>query len=244
MPAVSKREFAAGRSYHALWARWREADKTALRVVAETVKPAIPGPDGAMHFDGILSAALLNSGLTGTTMNTLAEHVLPLPLELVWTDEAGRPLWTATDLRPAGRAAVGEAYIHKRYPTDRAQLAVRPAVNLSAGRYKDARIPLATLAAGRFEAWCIGIAEDVRALLAEVTHIGRKGADGFGRVARWTVEPAEVDRAFILERRSVPLAALGDSQVAADRIDPRTSWTPPHWDARFHLPCRAPRWTI
>jgi len=249
-PAVRRSDHEAGRSWQALWQRWRDAPHAPLRVAARLAGSHVPGVDGALHLDGVLSAAALDAGPGGAITVRLPERfAVPLPLMLLWASPDGDPLWAATDFRPAidghgAGAGAGEIYIHRRYPADRAALADRPSVLTAAGRHKDVRLPIAVAAVPELEAWCLGLEREMRELVGRISHLGRKGSIGQGRVLAWTVEPAPaVDPAWILERRMVPLAALGpDVPVAAGRIAPRGAWTPPYWDAARHAPCRAPRW--
>jgi hypothetical protein len=242
-PAVSRRSYGESRSYQALWERWRAAPKAPLHIVGRLASGFVPGTDGTIHLDSILSAAVFGCDDVGAKVDPSESFVLPLPMALHWTDDAGRPLWLATDFR-ADDPRDGTVYLHSRYPDHRADLADRQGVLTSAGRYKDTRLPLRVVTAAAIEAWCIGAADDIRALLETTTHVGRKSAHGHGRVVRWEVGPAPgIDADWILDRRMTPVAALGTTAVAADRIAPRIGWTPPYWDARHHAACRRPQWT-
>lgn len=242
-PAVSRREYDAGRSYQALWSQWRSREMEPLHISGTLLAGFVGGVDDAIHLDGVLSAAVFGCQLVGAKVDPSESFVLPLPVALHWVDGAGRPLWLATNFRTAATPH-GVAYIHSRYPTYRADLADRQSVLTSAGQYKDARIPLRVTTASKIEAWCIGSADDIRELLGGVTHVGRKPAHGHGRVVRWLVQPAPgIDAEWILQRRPVPIAALGKTAIPADRVAPRTGWTPPYWDDRLHAACRRPAWT-
>lgn len=238
-PMVSDRDHAAGRSYAALWQRWRNTPVTGLKVTALMAQGYV-STVGALNLDGVLSAGLVNSPMVGTTMGGRNGFCVPLPLHLAWVSDQGWPMWAATEFVAADEQ-IGQAYLHKRHPTDRATLGPRAAVNTSAGQFKDVRLPLQVKVTGQIEAWCIGIEDDVCAILGAVTHVGRKGAIGYGRVLRWTVEPADVSLAWVLDRRTVPLAACGDADP--DRVSPRDAWTAPYWDASRHLPVRVAKWT-
>lgn len=242
-PAVSRRDYDAGRSYQALWERWRDAPKAPLHITGALVSGFIPGADDTIHLDGILSAAVFGCSKVSAKVDPSESFVLPLPVDLHWVDDAGRPLWLTTDFR-AATAQDGTAYIHSRYPGHRADLANKQSVLTTAGIYKDTRMPLRIVTAKTIEAWCFGIADEVRALLAATTHVGRKPAHGHGRIVKWEVSAAPgIDTAWILERRMTPVAALGATAITADRIAPRSGWTPPYWDARLHTTCRRPQWT-
>lgn len=238
-PMVSDRDHAAGRSYAALWQRWRNAPMVGLHVRAE-MGAGYVSTVGALNLDGVMAAGLVNSPMVGATMGGRDGFCVPLPLQLAWVSDRGWPMWAATEF-VAASAQTGQAYLHKRHPTDRAPLGARQAVNTSAGQFKDVRLPLQVRVTEALDAWCIGAADDVRAILSSVTHIGRKGAIGYGRVLRWKVEPADVSLAWVLDRRAVPLAACGDADPG--RVSPRDAWTAPYWDASRHLPVRVAKWT-
>lgn len=244
-PAVRDRDHKAGRSYTAVWERWRDAPKAPLLVRATMASGHVPTLDGTLHLDGILAAAVMGSSHVGATVGFRERFAVPLPIQLVWVSNQGWPLWAATDLKGEGGGCDAEVYIHRRHPTDRATLAAQTAVNTSAGRYRDVRLPLRTRIEPTLVGWCIGDRDLVADLLTGIEQVGRKGAIGQGRVLGWCVEPADVDLAWILDRRSVPLEYLAKVGAAAlpDRIAPHASWTPPYWDAPRHRPCRLPSWT-
>lgn len=233
------------RCWRALWQRWQNLTCEPLRVVAHLANGYIAPVDGGLHLDGILSAACFS--LYPSVINPTADrYIIPLPLSLAWVSPIGDPLWLATELRPADEAKLGVAYLHARYPVDRADLAGRRAVLTSAGRYKDARLPLAVTVADRVEGWCIGDAGQVKRLLDRIDYIGRKSAHGFGRVIKWEIAAApDVDPETILDRRAVPLDYLAEigASVAATRLAPRLGWTPPYWHPASQGPVRTAAWT-
>lgn len=244
--ACREREFGDGsrRCWRAAWRRWRQLPAEPLHVTACCASPYIAAIDGALHLDAILSAACLS--LWASVVEESAEpYIIPLPLALAWVSPDGRPLWYATELRPIGAAATGAAYLHRRYPTDRADLAARQAAPTRAGRYKDVRLPLPVTTTEAVEGWCIGDCGEVARLLDGITHIGRKAAHGRGRVLRWQVEPAaEIAPADILDRRAVPVDSLADGDwIDPARYAPRLGWTPPYWHPASQAPVRTARWT-
>lgn len=69
----------------------------------------------------------------------------------------------------------------------------RGKINTSAGDYKAYRMPVYYRSALWVEWYCVGEPEHIRYLLSTLTHIGKKTAQGWGRVARWEIEPVEED---------------------------------------------------
>lgn len=201
-------------------------------------------PDG-LHLDGLLSWAVLSSRPYPLPQHAVAT-VVPLPVQCLWTSAAGLPLWATTLLRPtAGRSVHGVEYWHKRYPSDRADWDRRGRAVTSRGRWKEYRMPLNVVRCESLEALVLGHAGRLEQLLAHVTHVGKKGSMGYGRVLRWEVVPLPIAKdetvELIQQRRPMPIEALLDSSRLLEAGMPDggyvRSWTPPHWYAPWHLPC-------
>lgn len=221
--------------------KWQmEENHAPLMVTAHLGSPYVPAVDGVVHLDAILSAgacAVINAG-PGADFE---DSVIPIPSKLLWVSEGGRPLWAASDLRPASEVADVRVYWHRRYPDDRAHLAQQMAANTSAGRWKDYRVPMTARATERLTGLCIGHEEHVGLLLSHISHVGKKPAQGKGRVLRWEVTrldmPLAEAEAAILAARPVPMdyfREMGAALPAGGRTVPRQGWTSPYWDARHH----------
>ena len=65
----------------------------------------------------------------------------------------------------------------------------RGKVIIEQGKYKAYHMPIFYRVAERIEWYCFGDKEEIEALLCTMTHIGKKAAQGWGRVVRWVVEP-------------------------------------------------------
>lgn len=221
------------------WAERVEAyaalPKRGLIVSAELVTPVVHAEEGLTHLDSILSAGTL-------TTHPVASHFpgpaccLPLPLGLAWVSPEGRPLWACSPLVATTEAVTSREYWHKRYPSHRAEFGDKQSALTSAGRYREYRTPIHAESVSSLHAVCIGNHEEIERLLATVSHIGKKGSMGYGRVARWTVVESDHTLEDVLAFRVVPLAALVDH----DSTSPPRGWTPPYWFAPWWLPCRVP----
>lgn len=198
-------------------------------------------PDGSLHLDSLLGWAVLQAHPQPVWWPSDAAAVIPVPLARAWVSPAGLPLWAASTLRPEVAAPTWRGHWHKRYPADRAEFGRRTAANLSAGRWKEYRVPVGVWHPGALVACCLGHAPTIRALLAHVTHVGKKGAAGYGRVGEWSVAPwpgapAETLTA-ILAARPVPVAAAGAVGLAIDAARVVVAgWTPPYWYRPWHGP--------
>lgn len=85
-------------------------------------------------------------------------------------------------------------YVNRKFPIAEAQAFAAPSlrrVNIGHGACRSYRIPgNVSFAEGDAIHWyCVGDAEAIRALLASVTHLGKRRAVGRGAVARWEVAP-------------------------------------------------------
>lgn len=213
--------------------------KRPLIIVAEMATPIIHAEPHCTHLDSILAFGALTTFPVESIHGAGGVSAVPLPLDLVWVSPDGLPLWACTPLRPVARHLDGKEYWHKRYPVDRAAFGQRLNAVTTAGRWKEYRTPVSTAQADRLDAMCIGHADEIRALLDVVTHIGKKGSMGYGRVARWSVIDSTHTTETILARRAVPLDYYA-GRAPLGGISPSRAWTPPYWYAPWWRPCAIP----
>lgn len=219
-------------------ARYAELPVEPLVVCAELLTPVVHAESIGTHLDSILSFAALTAHPMQSGLDS-GPCVVPLPLQLAWVSDDGRPLWACSPLMPR-QAVRGREYWHKRYPTQRAEFGERMAANTSAGRWREYRVPLATDSAEVLLALCIGNADEVlRLLTTTVSHIGKKGTQGFGRVGRWTVTPAGHTLEDVLALRAVPVEFFAGRQPTGV-LAPNKAWTPPYWYAPWWSACMVP----
>lgn len=87
----------------------------------------------------------------------------------------------------------GRDYWNKRFDSKFADLIDfgnrRGNVIIGSGDHKAYHMPVFYRVALWVEWYCIGDKSAIEALLSTMTHIGKKGAQGWGRVSRWDVEP-------------------------------------------------------
>lgn len=211
--------------------------KAPIIITAELVTPILHAERERTHLDGILSAAALTDHPTASNYDQAA--VIPLPLELAWVSPQGLPLWACTPLMPEGDGLATREYWHKRYPSQRADFGDKLNAVTSAGRWKEYRVPVHAQSIGRLYALAIGNADAVDALLSAVTHIGKKGSMGYGRVARWSITPAAHTLADVLILRPVP-AAYYDGRQPVGVLALNRGWTAPYWYSPWWADCRVP----
>lgn len=210
--------------------------KEPIIVTAELATPVIHAERDWTHLDGLLSWAALTTHPVESFCSD--DAVIPLPLELAWVSPDGLPLWACTPLMSA-QGTDSREYWHKRYPSHRAELGSRLSANTTGGRWREWRVPLRAHAVQRLHALAIGNADEVERLLSVVTHIGKKGAMGYGRVARWTVTPGTHTLDDVLVRRPVPVAFY-EGREPVGVLELRRGWTPPYWHAPRWADCMVP----
>lgn len=216
-------------------AAYASLPKAPVIILADLVTPIVHAERERTHLDGILSAAAITDHPHPSAWDAVA--IVPLPLELLWVSSAGLPLWASTPLAPVGDRIESREYWHKRYPSHRAELGDKLSANTSAGRWREYRMPVAAQAVSRLAALAIGHRAELQRLLDGVTHIGKKGAMGYGRVARWQVIEADHGVDDILAHRPVPLAS---GLPGGSIITPQRGWTPPYWFAPHWADCWGP----
>lgn len=213
-------------------ADYANLSKSPLLIIARLVTPIIHAEHHLTHLDGLLSTAAITDHPVASQYDQAA--VIPLPLELLWVSTDGLPLWACTPLRPVNddKGLDGVEYWHKRYPSHRAEFGHKLNANTTAGRWREYRTPVHTHSVNTLAALVIGNPAETQRLLKEITHIGKKGSQGFGRVAHWEVQDSNHCADDIVALRRVPVAYLGEQ--SRSRIQPNCPWTPPYW--------YAPRW--
>lgn len=211
-------------------------DKAPVIITAELVTPVLHAERERTHLDGILSAAAITDHPHPSAWDAVA--IVPLPLELLWVSPQGLPLWATTPLMPASTGIESREYWHKRYPSHRAELGDKLSANTSAGRWREYRMPVQAQAVDRLHALAIGNQAELQRLLDGVSHIGKKGSMGYGRVARWTVTPAGHSLNDVLSMRPVPVAA---GLQCGGQIEVSRGWTPPYWYAPHWADCVVPK---
>jgi len=90
-------------------------------------------------------------------------------------------------------SAEGLDHWNKRFRTGFADLVDfagrRGKVIVEKGRYRAHHAPIVYRAAAEVQWYCVGDRRAIEALLSTVTHIGKKTAQGWGRVITWQIEP-------------------------------------------------------
>lgn len=92
----------------------------------------------------------------------------------------------------------------------------RGAVNVQSARYRAYHMPVYYKVTDKVSWYCVGDAEIIRYLLSTVTHVGKKGVQGWGRVIRFDVEEIESDWSECKD--GIPTRALPASKDDLQKI--------------------------
>lgn len=160
--------------------------------------------------------------------------LIDLPLE----KRGGGGLWYyACSFAQWGPFADGSNYWNKRFDL-RYEAAVdfdnrRGRVLVEAGRYKAYHMPVFYRHALSVSWYCVGDTTAVRGLLSNITHVGKKTSQGWGRIIKWEVKRVDYDWSVYGGdgelMRSVP---------AADGI--LYGFRPPYWLPENQAVCKHP----
>lgn len=198
-----------------------------LRVTA-ALRTAVVS-DEYLPLDGILFYQAMrerygarDQSLPGGGVDLVQRQSVSMPLELrrAQTDEsiwwyacsfactrAGLPQWWRAE---------GQDHWNKRFDNQLSDLVDfgkrRGKVIIEKGQYRAYHMPVVYRVATEVSWHCVGDLSRIRALLATVTHIGKKQAQGWGRVAAWTVEPVDAD--WSCWRDGQPTRALPVAELA------------------------------
>jgi hypothetical protein len=211
-----------------------------LKITCITGTPAIPSSEGGrIHLDSLLAFAAMSA--IEDTLPAIGEagpQCIDIPgLMRLWEDGDGKPLWAASDLFPKHVIETSE-YLHRRYPSHRADLASKSSANTRAGQYKESRKTVVTVPPTTWTGYAYGDKTAIERLLECVPHIGSRVGAGYGKVLAWEVtedDAATPER--IASLRPVPLSAFPHSK---GRISPSCGWTPPYWYKPWYQPCMEP----
>jgi CRISPR type IV-associated protein Csf3 len=156
-----------------------------------------------------------------------------LPLERVhhvpWYYHASFAQWPAA-------IAEGQDYWNKRLDVSLIALLddTRRRIPISEGRYRSYHMPIFYRHA-LFVSWYVcGDRDGIARLLSMISHLGKKYAQGWGRVIRWEIEPMAADWS-IYGPDGRPMRAIPDPQGTL-----YTGYRPSYWNARNQALCLMP----
>lgn len=213
---------------------------TPVRVVAR-LEGAIVLPSGALALDGILAAAVaIRDNLPPPTVSLATTGAL-VRIEIPVAYEPSGRFHLASWARPTFDHHETR-YRNRRFPiVEATHFSTLKRIDTNAGPEKSYRIPHSSshVEGDMLEWWCIGAADEVRALLSLVHGVGKHRNVGRGRVREWRVEPCEPwGEGFPVVRDGRPLRPLPmDWPSVTDATPGYSVLSYPYWERTREEPC-------
>lgn len=165
-------------------------------------------PDRPIALDALLAAAVaVRAGIApATTREEVVDIEIPVQRATCGRYHLASVAEYAVEVRSL-------QYLTKRAPVEQYQTigshSIRR-VDITAGPNKSYRIPMETLhlVDDRLTWWCVGDANETRALLQLIAYLGRKRSVGLGCVVGWNVERCDTWPGFPVLRSGHPLRTL------------------------------------
>lgn len=195
--------------------------------------------DEYLPIDGILYAAAmrLKHGpeiLTTPGQATDAESIL-LPLDC--REKDGEWFYAASFAQWEAPHTDGQSFWVKRFDPQHSDLVdfrgKRGKVIVEQGRYKAYHMPIYYRHALEVSWYVVGDKSQIERLLQIVTHIGKKTAQGNGRINRWCVESWPAD-CSLRNDAGKPMRAIPQSGGILYGIRPS------YWDSKNQVECQLP----
>lgn len=169
--------------------------KQPLKVTARLLDGRIATTDLALPLDSILAYAWIAKNrpdLLETSKSGIGE-IFYAPLPLKRREAEGEWFWACS-------FACGEPvqeqtrHWHKRFDSQLSEEYVdfqgrRGKVNIGSAQYKNYRMPITVFLIPELSWYLVGDLEEVKALLEDITAIGKKTSQGYGKIRKWVVEP-------------------------------------------------------
>lgn len=218
-------------------ARYAELRMRPLRVILEVETGANLVSYDPLNLDNLLARQVLEEATRGDVAVEVPDDrylSLPVPLQALWRDEDGLPLYAATPFVPNEPALNDVVYWHKRPQEGRFSRGPKGvwSPRTEGNRYAERQIRTPVTVCDTWTAECVGNAAEVARLLETVTAVGKNRGSGHGVVRQWSVAAVE---AFSLVRdgrltRPLPEAARGLlGRLVPEGAPVPVGWTPPQW---------------
>ena len=236
--------------FDGLRSRYAAMPMTGLRVTVQYKFGVLRQSYDLPTLDGLLAAMVVLAARKSPQLpDTPEAYDIPLPLQCLWRDERGHPLWAASYFWPEGQVHQSALIVHKRaisgkwsqgkmYRGER-----RLRINTAAGVHKERQTPVAveTCVTGRYHALCIGNADAIAELLEPCSLFSGRRNIGLGEVDRFRIEPVEIGSEDCLSDgdlllRAVPADAAHLLTREPAELPSLVGWTPPQWKATLFSP--------
>lgn len=211
-----------------------------LRITAHLQTPVVS--DATLPIDGILYYAIHRDRYGGQevtvsgshAVSTLSHTDMPLAVcnedQFTWFYAASFAHWSTP-------VATGMDHWNKRFDQRYSDMIdfgkQKGRVIVEAGTYKAYHMPVFTRHARTVTWYVRGDGERIAALLAHMTHLGKKTSQGYGSVLRWDVDPWHADWSVYDEGGRLMRALPANEGIF-------TGYRPSYWLSSNQTLCRIP----
>lgn len=172
--------------------------------------------NGHLYLDGILSYARLKRAI-GDDIYNLPESPDPIEIALPLSQKDEVYLCSKARLY---RQVVQPNRWRKRFDSTKAEKYMEPKkVDTARGIHKNYDMPISVTVTPKISWIVVGDKKEIGLLLKEITHIGKKGSQGYGIVKKWSVELTDEKG-----ERHFPVEEIKEGDVAEF-----AAYKPPYW---------------
>lgn len=182
-----------------------------------------------LHLDALIAWALVPS--LGVKNDSLMRDDMPndidLPLDKWQFNNAWG--WKASALFIEGEFFETIQYWRKKFRQNRVEI-TKGSPNLTMGAYREYNMPMPLLLCSKLIAYCVGDKDKITEALKYIKYIGKKTANGKGKVISIDVEEVETDYSLVKDNKAMRWLPK-DKGIRLVR--PR----PPYWNISNRVYC-------
>jgi len=195
--------------------------------------------DGYLPIDAILYYEAMRRTYGGEVISSRGgeTYVEPVRLPIERIELAGRHWMYAASFAQWYHSADGSDHWNKRFDAGLSELVDfdgrRGKVIVEQGRYKAYHMPVFYRTALAASWYVVGDREALSELVGEITHVGKKSSQGFGRLNCWQVDPWPQDWSLYGEQGQL-MRAIPQAGGVLYGIRPG------YWQRSHQVPCKLP----
>lgn len=208
--------------------------------------------DEYLPLDGILFSQAMRDyfgprtqSLPGGGVDAKAHLSVSTPLEVRFNADHSLWWYACSFAQPQPWwLAEGQDHWNKRFDQSLVELidfhGKRGRVIIEQNRYRAYHMPVFYRVAEKIEWYCVGEKKRIAALLNTVTHIGKKGAQGWGRVSEWRVESFSEDWSCWKDGRPMRSLPAGEAMERGPVNLRYYGLHPSYYDKKNQMPVAVP----
>ncbi|KYC50494.1 MAG: hypothetical protein AMQ22_01456 [Candidatus Methanofastidiosum methylothiophilum] len=207
----------------------KDKPMSSLLITAEMESEYIPDELGNIHFDGLLSKAVVYK--IPCNFQEKYQYFIPLPLLLLGQQ---RQYYCCSVALP-GDYVKGRFYWRKR-----SELRVPQKIRMGAGAYKAYNVRHDTIHTNTLKFLAHGIKKEIEDLLGYISNVGKKRNYGKGEIRKWTVEPIDNPPEDCIIHDSQVLRPIPVTEIESTSPPITAAYYPPYWHYMNETECYVP----